>query len=405
MLLNAFQVVLAVLTLCGIAFYLLALLALRSTYLFRRGQQPVADSSLAVSILKPLKGADSETYSVLRSHCLQEYRDYQIIFGVNDASDAAIPVVRRLIDEFPGLDIRLVICSEVFGANRKVSNLIHLLREAKYKHILVNDGDIRVPTGYLRAMMSYFTNPVMGMVTCLYRGDPGRSLGSRLEALGISTDFAPGVLVANYLEDGLSFGLGSTLAMSRVALDKIGGFEAVVDYLADDYQLGQRIAAAGFKVELASEVVDTAVPPYSFRQFWEHQLRWARTMRVSRPGGYRGLALSYGLAWAILLALFAPHHWWTWTLFTAALGLRVAVAFYVGRRMLRDLHFARDLWLLPLRDLLALAVWMWSYAGDTVTWRGETFRLELGRMRPVGSKDAAPSDKEFETNNSEVQGR
>ena len=402
MLLYGVQVVLAVLTLCGIAFYLLALW---STYLFRRGQQPIADSSLFVSILKPLKGADSATYSALRSHCLQEYRDYQIIVGVNDASDAAIPVVRRLIDEFPGLDIRLVICSEIFGANRKVSNLIHLLREARYDYILVNDGDIRVAAGYLRAVMSYFTNPVTGMVTCLYHGDPSRSLGSRLEALGIATDFAPGVLVANYLEDRLSFGLGSTLAMSRLALDKIGGFEAVVDYLADDYQLGQRIAAAGFKVELASEVVETAVPPYSLRQFWEHQLRWARTMRVSRPGGYRGLALSYGLAWAILLAVFAPHHWWTWTLFTAALGLRVAVALYVGRRMLRDPHVPRDLWLMPVRDLLALAVWMWSYAGDTVTWRGETFRLEHGRMRPVGSKDVAPSDKEFETNNSEVQRR
>jgi len=382
MLLHVLQTVLALFTLCGIAF---CLLALRSTYAFRRRLEPLASSSVAVSILKPLKGAESTTYEALRSHCVQQYGNYQIIFGVNDAMDAAIPVVRALMEEFPSMDIRLVICADVRGPNRKVSNLIQLLREAKYEYILVNDGDITVLPGYVRAVISNFTGPEIGMVTCLYRGNPSPSLSSRLEALGISTDFAPGVLTAHYLDDGLRFGLGSTMAMTRAALEKIGGFEAVVDYLADDYQLGERISAGGFKVALASEIVETSIPPYSFRQFWEHQLRWARTMRVSRPGGYRGVGLSYGLAWAILLGIFAPQHWWTWTLFTAALGLRMAVAWTVGWATLRDLHVSRDLWLLPFRDLLALAVWISSYAGDTVTWRGETFRLEHGRMRPISA--------------------
>jgi ceramide glucosyltransferase len=382
MLLHGLQLVLALFTLCGIAFYVLAL---RSTYAFRLRTAPMAGSSPALSILKPLKGAESTTYQALRSHCVQKYGNYQIIFGVNDATDAAIPVVRRLIEEFPGLDIALVICTEVRGTNRKVSNLIHLLRQAKYEHILVNDGDITVLPGYLSAVIANFTGPEIGMVTCLYRGHSSSSLSSRLEALGISTDFAPGVLTAHYLDDGLRFGLGSTMAMTRAALKKIGGFEAVVDYLADDYQLGERISAGGFKVALASEIVETSIPPYSFRQFWEHQLRWARTMRVSRPTGYRGVGLSFGLAWAILLAILAPQHWWTWTLFTAALGLRMAVAWTVGSAMLRDSQVSRDLWLLPLRDLIALAVWIWSYAGDTVTWRGERFRLEQGRMRPMSS--------------------
>ncbi|HWC17739.1 MAG TPA: glycosyltransferase, partial [Terriglobales bacterium] len=270
MLLHGLQLVLALLTLCGIAFYLLALL---STYLFHRRPKLAASSFPPVSLLKPLKGADPTTYEALRSHCLQQYSEYQIIFGVNDASDAAIPAVRNLIAEFPSIDIRLLICTEVLGTNRKVSNLIHLFREAKYDYILVNDGDIKVSPGYLDAVMSNFTGPEIGMVTCLYRGNPSRTLGSRLEALGISTDFAPGVLAANFLDDGLRFGLGSTLAMCRAALEKIGGFEAVVDYLADDYQLGERIAAAGFKVALAAEIVETSVPPYLFRQFWEHQLR------------------------------------------------------------------------------------------------------------------------------------
>jgi ceramide glucosyltransferase len=381
----ALELVLAILTLCGVAFYLIALW---SAHLFRRRAQTGHSSAFSppVSILKPLKGMDDETYAALRSHCVQDYGPCQIIFGVNDSADSAVPLVQRLASEFPHIDIRLMVCSEVFGANRKASNLIQMLRDAKYQYILVNDGDIKVSPHYLRSVMSYFGDPSLGMVTCLYRAHPSLTLGSRLEALGISTDFAPGVLTARYLEDGLHFGLGSTLAMSRVALEKIGGFMAVVDYIADDYQLGQRISAAGFKVALASEVVETFVPPYTFRQFWQHQLRWARTMRDSRPAGYRGLLFTYALPWAILLALLAPHLWWAWTLLAAAGSARIAVALSVGWATLHDDHVLRDLWLLPLRDVLALAIWIWSYTDDTVIWRGEKFRLEKGRMHAVSSE-------------------
>jgi len=176
------------------------------------------------------------------------------------------------------------------------------------------------------------------------------------------------------------------LAISRTALKKIGGFEAIVDFLADDYQLGKRIADAGLKVTLAHEVVETAVPAYFFRQFWEHQLRWARTMRISRPSGYLGLAFTYGLPWAILLAVAAPGSWWAWTLLGAAMLTRCAAALKVGVGILRDEQVVRNLWLLPLRDVLALAVWFASYAGNTVTWRDEKFRLEQGRMYPISSQ-------------------
>jgi|SRR4051794_25465642 ceramide glucosyltransferase len=383
----ALELVLALFTVCGLAFYLIALW---SAHLFRRmtGMGGSSAFSPPVSILKPLKDIDDQTYAALRSHCVQEYGSYEIIFGVNDGSDPAIPLVQRLASEFPHADIRLVVCSEIFGANRKASNLVQMLREAKHECILVNDGDIKVSSYYLQSVMSHFEHPTVGMVTCLYRARPSRTLGSRLEALGIATDFAPGVLTASYLEDGLHFSLGSTLAMSRSALDKIGGFEAVLDYIADDYQLGLRISAAGFKVELAPEIVETCVPPYSFRQFWEHQLRWARTMRDSRPGGYRGLVLTYALPWAILLTVFAPHLWWAWTLLVATLAARIAVALSVGRLTLHDANVLRDLWLLPLRDVLALAIWIWSYADDTVIWRGEKFRLEKGRMYAVAANSS-----------------
>jgi len=388
----AIETVLAVLSLCGIAFYLIAFW---SAFLFHREKAPgLANiTALPVSILKPMKGSDSQTYAALRSHCEQDYGPYQIIFGVNEPEDAAVPVVQRIIAEFPDLDIRLVVCAEVLGANRKVSNLIHLLRQAKYPHVLVNDGDIKVGRSYLRSVMAYFADPETGMVTCPYKGTASTTLASRLEALGISTDFIPGVLTSRYIEDGMHFALGSTLAMSRTALDKIGGFAAVVDYLADDYQLGERISKAGLKVALAHEVVETSIPPYPFAQFWEHQLRWARTMRISRPGGYRGLALTFGLPWAILLVLIAPGSWWRWTILIAAVLTRITVVISVSWRILLEQHPLRDLWLLPLRDLVALAIWAWSYAAETVTWRGEKFRLENGRMFPMSvARNTTPAN-------------
>jgi ceramide glucosyltransferase len=211
-----------------------------------------------------------------------------------------------------------------------------------------------------------------------------------LEALGISTDFSAGALTAWYIEEGLSFGLGSTLAMRRSALEKIGGFEAVVDYLADDYELGKRIRAAGFKVELARVMVETSVPPYALRRFWEHQTRWARTMRISRPGGYRGLVFTYPLSWSILLVLVAPEAWWSWLLLIAASMARLATAFSIGWLTLRDQFLFRNSWLLPLRDVLALAIWIWSYAGNSVSWRGERFRLQEGRMLPMSKAQGRP---------------
>src|SRR5581483_7766061 len=187
------QSALSLLTLCGIAFCCVSIWAARKFRLSVSERVPPAYAP-PVSILKPVKGADPDSYEAFRSHCVQDYTgEYQIIFGVNDSADPAIPLVQKLIVEFPARDIRFVICSEVFGTNRKVSNLMHLLREAKYDFVLVNDGDIHVPHPYLTSVMSGFASPAVGMVTCLYRGCPSNTLASRLEALGISTDFAAGV--------------------------------------------------------------------------------------------------------------------------------------------------------------------------------------------------------------------
>src|SRR5580704_18787276 len=252
-----------------------------------------------VSILKPLRGADPEIYESFRSHCLQDYPEYEIIFGVSDPNDPAIESVKALQQEFPDRRIQLLASPKILGANIKVSNLAQMLGEARYDNLIVNDSDIRVEPDYLRRVTAPLADPRVGMVTCLYRGVAGATLGSRLEALGISTDFCAGVLAARQLEGGMRFGLGSTLAFRRAELEKIGGFISFADYLADDYELGKRIASLGLKVELSEVVVETYLPSYRLREFFAHQLRWARGVRDARMGGYLGLIFTFGLLWAL----------------------------------------------------------------------------------------------------------
>ena len=211
------------------------------------------------------------------------------------------------------------------------------------------------------------------------------SLGSKLEALGISTDFFPGVLVALKMDGEIRFGLGSTLGVSRIALDAIGGFAPLVDALADDYELGRKVAEAGFGVALSREVVETSVPAYTLKGYFAHQLRWARAIRDSRRAGYVGLVFTYGLPWALLNWVASGFAIESVALLSLALLARVTVALGVGVGILRDRQVMRDLWLLPVRDLTAMAVWVWSFAGNTVTWRGERFRLEKGMLKAQGS--------------------
>src|SRR5947207_9650712 len=226
----------------------------------------------SVSLLKPLKGADPEMYAALRSHCAQDYpAEHEIVFSVNDACDPAVQVINKLIAEFPDRKIRLVVCERRLGANGKISSLAQLAPLAKHDILLVNDSDILVAPDYLRTVVTEVSCTGMGLVTCLYRGIPGAGLWSKLEALGISTDFMPGGVAAQQIERGMRFGLGSTLAFRSGDLEKIGGFAAITDYLADDYELGRRIAQLGSRVELSSQVVATHLPDYDFRGFFSQQ--------------------------------------------------------------------------------------------------------------------------------------
>jgi ceramide glucosyltransferase len=338
-----------------------------------------------ISILKPLKGIDPEIYQSFRSHCLQDYPEYEIIFGVSDPGDPAVASVKALQREFPDRSIRLVVGSKILGTNGKVSNLEQMLPAARFEYLIVNDSDIRVERDYLRRVTAPLADAGNGMVTCLYRGVAAASLGSRLESLGISTDFCAGVLAARQLEGGIGFGLGSTMAFRRSDLQRIGGFSSLADYLADDYELGSRLSRLGLKVELSRVVVETYLPAYQLADFLRHQLRWARGVRDARKSGYLGLAFTFGIFWALLGLATSLGSLWSWAALAFTLSLRLAVALVVGWNVLRDGQVFKYGWLIPLRDLLAVAVWTVSLAGRNVTWRGESFRLKQGKLTRTAS--------------------
>jgi len=379
-------------TLGSLFFYFLSAFGLASFLRDRRKKlkQPLLPESQLppVSILKPLKGVDPEIWESFCSHCEQEYPQFQIqmIFGVSDSADPAIEVVRKLQAKYPKLAIELIVCDRVLGTNIKVSNLVQMLPAARHELLLVNDSDIRVPSDYLRRVITPLADASVGLVTCLYRGVAGPTLGSRLEALGMSTDFVPGVLSARFLEKGLHFGLGSTLAFRRRDLEAIGGFETLLDYLADDYELGRRIASKGKKVELSAAAVTTFLPAYTLRQFFRHQLRWSRTIRDARRWGYAGLLFTFGLPWALLTLLAAQGAPWAWGLFGLTFAVRLAVGFVAGEAVLHDRQVFRNILLLPLRDLIAPLVWAVGFMGNRVHWRGDVFDLKDGRLTIANPK-------------------
>lgn len=368
-----FEILFGALTACAIGYYLLVLVAARA-FLHRR--KAAEGFTPPVTLLKPVRGDDPDAFAAFESHCLQDYPDYEIIFGVWDLDDPAIAAVQRLKHQFPQRRIELVICPQALGTNRKVSNLVQMLPHAQHLFLIVNDSDIRVSPDYLRKVMAAFADSNVGLVTTLYRGAPSPTLGSRLESLGISTDFIGGVLAARLLEGGIRFALGSTMAVRRDVLDRVGGFELLLDFLADDYELGKRTAQTGALIEIADVVVDTHLPPYSWSAFLDHQLRWGRSIRDSRPGGYLGLALTFGLPWALAALIAAGGALWSWLLLLLTLAVRFGVAGYIAVGVLQDPAYRRLSALLPLRDLVAFGIWLAGFFGSTVSWRGERFRLK-----------------------------
>ncbi len=355
---------------CGAVYNLLAIVGALK---FRR-KHALPDFKPPVSILKPVRGRDARFYEAIRSHAVQQYPEFELIFGTAVANDPALEDIERLRVEFPRVPIRIV-HTENDAPNGKVGSLEILAREAQHEVLLINDGDILVEPDYLARVAGMLADKHIGLVTCLYRGR-GSSLASKAESLGIATEFAPSVLVARLLSAG-GFALGSTMAFRVADLKAIGGLAAIREYLADDYQLGARITALGKRVAMSDSVVETNLGAGSWRDVWKHQVRWSRTIRVSRPAGYFGYLVTQLTFWCLIAA--ALGHW---TFAVAGLAVRL-IAAAAAMKALGDFRVAA-LWLVPLRDLFGLAVWAAGIVGTEVEWRGIRFKLlPDGRIQPL----------------------
>jgi len=314
----------------------------------------------AVSILKPIRGLDPGFREAIRSHTVLQ-GDYELLCGVGNLNDPAVSVLR----EFPS--VRVIEC-HTKAPNGKVGVLIDLAAAARYPMVVVNDSDIRVEPDYLARVTAPLLDPRVGLVTCLYR-PVGGTFAARFEGLGISTDFAPSTLVARLM--GVDeFAMGSTLVLRRADLDRIGGFTAFADYLADDYQLGHRIHALGLKCVLSDVMVETHLSG-GWREVWAHQVRWARTIRMTKFFGYLGLQVTNATLWAVIAAACGR-----WYLAAALLAVRMMMAFAAGWSMMRSPGMVRLWWSIPARDLFGMAVWLSGLFGNSVVWRGERLRLD-----------------------------
>ncbi len=372
-----------------LVYYSLAILA--ALRFFTQNQaQTLPDDSPPVSLLKPVRGVDFGSYENFASFCKQDYPEYEILFAVNDEKDPALPLIRKIMEEFPQKRIRLFTSAEDLGANRKVNKLAMLTSKALHDVLVLTDGDVRVGPNYLREVVAPLREKKIGAVTSFYRAIAEGNVGAKLEAIGAASDFFAGVLMARWKE-GIRFALGASIATTKDWVRKMGGFEAIANTLADDYELGLRIANAGGEIVLSHEPVWTMYPAQTLRGFWDHQLRWARTVRLCRPLSYLGLLFTQGLPWTLLAILFAPAARIAGAYVAAYFVLRFAMAWAVGVWGVKDEVLQRNLWLVPVRDAIYFFVWLASFKSSRIRWNSVEYAIQNGRMAPIaGSEKTVP---------------
>jgi ceramide glucosyltransferase len=362
---------------CGYSIY--ALFCMLRFFPSQKGNVE-AMTHIPVSVLKPVKGLDPDFRENIESFCRQDYPEYEVLLGFTDEDDEAIKVALEIADSIPDGKVRIVVGNERIGVNIKVSNLQGLLNEAKYPLLAISDSDMRVGVDYLNTIVrEYQSSGNVGLVTSLYKISNPASSGAALESLTIAVDFIPSVLVARQLE-GITFGLGASMLLSKEAIESIGGLKAIADYLADDYQIGNRLWKKGRKIILSNYVVEDVAGDMAVSEYFVHQLRWARTYRASRPWGFFGYGITHVFPLSLLLITTGGPTVFSLSVMSAALLLRLALAWAAYRYVIHSGRWLGWLYLLPLKDVSAFAIWAWGFAGRKVLWRGTSYLIEKGGL-------------------------
>ncbi len=358
---------------CAVLSFLYVLVSLRATLAFKVVPAVAGSYSPPISVLKPVCGLETDLYLNLRSFCCQTYPQYQVIFGVASATDPALEIIRTLIGEFPGRDLELVVDTTLVGSNRKVCNLANMFARARHDLLVIADSDMQVDANYLATVAASFTDREVGAATCLYTGKPARGLASALGASYINKWFLPSVLVALSFQK-LRFCFGATMAVRRDALEAIGGFQRLASMLADDYMLGRLVSEQGFKVALVPYLVSNVVHEASLATLFQHELRWARTVRSVQPLGYSLSFITHPLPIALLCLAVTPSVSVGYSILGLAIGLRALLHLRLHRHL--QLTAPSQVWLVPVRDLLSFGVWLASFLGRDVEWRTHRYRLQ-----------------------------
>lgn len=374
---NIFNISVIFICLCSAGYLVFALFSLELFNLKRKKAIALNNFQPAVTILKPIYGLDPELTENLRSFCQQNYPEYQIIFGLHDKDDLAIPVIEKVINEFKDIDISFIVDSQLHGANRKVSNLINMTATAKHDYLLIADSDMRVPDNYLASVMSPFFDENVGAVTCLYSGSARGKIASSLNAMFINEWFFPSVLISKILQP-IKYCLGATMIVRRKLLNEIGGFDALSNYLADDYMLGKLISDLGYKIHLSDFIVENIVEETSIKDLISHELRWARTLRRVEPLGYAFTFLTDTLIISSITAvsIYLSTSNLLWALSPVLLVLIARIILHYRTKKITGSNSAGSIWLIPLRDVLSFCIRVASFTGNSIQWRNNSFNVD-----------------------------
>jgi ceramide glucosyltransferase len=354
---------LAVLLTGSVVYCVLIVLATRR---FLSASLPMPGTKPAVSILKPLCGHDEGLEENLRSFFVQDYPEYEVLFGVHGLDDPAVPVAEKIMAEFSSrISSKLIVTGESPIPNAKAFSLNRMVREARHDVLVMSDSDVRVTPGLLSHLAQEFQDQGIGLISCPYLAVPGKSLWSRLEAIGMNTELLGGVLVARMIE-GMRFALGCTVAVRRSVLENMGGFGYLQEFLAEDFVIGKRAADLGHGVLLSSYIIEHRIGSQSMLRNMGHRLRWARSTRRSRPAGYWGQIFTYPLPWALLLCAAYPS---AWPAIVVTFAVRSAAAMATARYVVHDPVTQKQWWLLPFQDVIGFLMWISGFVGDTIVWR------------------------------------